>query len=40
MGKTWIIDKNFDGVRLDRFLRRNYPHIPLSGIMRAIRKGD
>lgn len=40
MGKTWIIDENFDGVRLDRFLRRNYPHIPLGGIMRAIRTGE
>ncbi len=40
MGKTWIIDKNFDSVRLDRFLRKNYPHIPLGAIMRAIRKGE
>lgn len=40
MGNTWVVDKDFDGVRLDRFLRKKYTQVPLSAIMRAIRTGE
>ena len=36
----FIINKDFHNVRLDKFLRKQYGNIPLSGIYRMIRKGN
>ena len=36
----FIIDNNFHDVRLDKFLRKTYQDIPLSGIFKMIRKGN
>lgn len=36
----FIIDKNFHDVRLDKFLRKTYQNIPVSGIFKMIRKGN
>ncbi|MEN8191002.1 MAG: RluA family pseudouridine synthase [Thermodesulfobacteriota bacterium] len=35
----FIIDSDFHDVRLDKFLRKTYREIPLSGIFRMLRKG-
>lgn len=34
------ITNDFHDVRLDKFLRKTYQHIPLSGISKMIRKGN
>ncbi|HIP40179.1 MAG TPA: RluA family pseudouridine synthase [Desulfocapsa sulfexigens] len=36
----FIIDTNFHDVRLDKFLRKTYQNIPVSGIFKMIRKGN
>ena len=36
----FIIDNNFHDARLDKFLRKTYQDIPLSGIFKMIRKGN
>jgi len=35
----WIIGEESDQVRLDRYLRKKYKEIPLSGIFKGIRSG-
>lgn len=37
--KEYIIDEEYENVRLDRFLRKHFPNIPLSTIFQMIRKG-
>lgn len=36
----FIINSDFHDVRLDKFLRKTYQEIPLSGIFKMIRKGN
>lgn len=33
------VDQNADGLRLDRFLRKHFPHAPLSLIYKSLRTG-
>ncbi|RUM38565.1 MAG: RluA family pseudouridine synthase, partial [Desulfobulbus sp.] len=35
----WKIPPDDHDVRLDRFIRRKYQEIPLTGIFRLLRKG-
>ncbi|BDU50764.1 RluA family pseudouridine synthase [Haliovirga abyssi] len=35
----YIIDEDYDNVRVDKFLRKKYKDIPLMGIYKMIRKG-
>lgn len=35
----YIIDEDYDNVRVDKFLRKKYKNIPLMGIYKMIRKG-
>ena len=35
-----IIDENFAGVRLDKFLLKFYPQVPKSRVFRILRKGE
>jgi len=36
----FVIDENYDNVRLDKFLRKKYKDLPLSHIYNMIRKGE
>lgn len=36
----FIIDENYEDVRLDKFLRKKYKDLPLSHIYNMIRKGE
>ena len=36
----FIIDNDYHDVRLDKFLRKTYQQIPISGIFKMIRKGN
>ncbi len=36
----YIIDENYDGVRLDRFLRKMLPNTPLTEIFKGLRVGN
>ncbi len=36
----YIIDENYDGVRLDRFLRKMLPNTPLTEIFKSLRVGN
>ena len=36
---TILIDSQQCGVRIDRFIRKTYPHIPMTTIYRGFRKG-
>lgn len=36
----YIIDERYDGVRLDRFLRKTFPDTPLTEIFKALRVGN
>ena len=36
----FIISSDFDDVRLDKFLRKTYQEIPISGIFKMIRRGN
>ena len=38
--KTVTIGKNDAGQRLDRFLTKRFPHLPVSLLYKAIRKKD
>lgn len=40
MGKEFYITSDQAGRRVDRFLRTMWPQVPLSAIMRALRKGE
>lgn len=33
----YIVDKEFEDVRLDKFLRKKYENIPLTEIFKGIR---
>ena len=35
----YIVDKEFEDVRLDKFLRKKYENIPLTEIFKGIRTG-
>ncbi len=35
----YIVDKEFEDVRLDKFLRKKYEDIPLTEIFKGIRTG-
>ena len=35
----YIVDKEFEDVRLDKFLRKKYEEIPLTEIFKGIRTG-
>ena len=36
--KSFIINKDFEGSRLDRFLKKQFPNIPQSLLERNFRK--
>ncbi|MFW5960214.1 MAG: RluA family pseudouridine synthase [Chitinivibrionales bacterium] len=38
--KRYIIDEESEGMRVDRFIRRELPHLPLSSIHKIFRKKD
>ena len=40
MSCSLILSRDHDGRRLDRTLRSIWPAVPLSAIMRSLRKGE
>ena len=40
MGYQIILDRDQDGRRIDRAIRSIWPQLPLSAVMKALRKGD
>lgn len=37
---THCVSDEFDGIRFDRWLRKHFPHIPLSLLYRLLRQGE
>jgi len=39
MGQTFKISEHDEGRRIDKIIRKKWPDLPLSAMMRAFRKG-
>ncbi len=39
MGQDFRVSGHDDGRRIDKIIRKKWPDLPLSAIMRAFRKG-